>query len=161
MRRHIALSLALTACASSPKSGTGEAVAAFDPRAVRTCVAVPAKPLGGPTPQLPPELRSSGDGGDRGDALAQFWVLPTGRAHMPSVRFLGRTNPAFAREVRRVLPSWRFEPALASADSDDFAVTNDSLPCLPGVPGTPVAARVQLPFHFAVAPTTVRSPTRH
>ena len=158
MRRHVGFALALTACASAPRAGgTGDADAAFDPRAIRTCVAVPVKPLGGPMPQLPVELRTRGDGGDEGDALAQFWVLPTGRAYMRSVHFLGRADPLFAREVRRVLPDWRFEPARASADSDDFAVTNDSLPCAPGVAGEPVAARVQLPFHFSVAPTTVRS----
>jgi hypothetical protein len=152
MRRILPLSLLLAACATAPKSDSAHAAtAAFDPMAVRTCLSKPVGVIGGPQPEWPTSLMVDGRPLVEGEVLAQFWVLPDGRVYVPSIRFLRVTDPAFAKATLRVIPHWRFAPALASAaSSDSDVIDNTPTPCRPGVAGQPAAALVQLPFTFAI-----------
>ena len=114
--------------------------------ATRTCVASVVHPLRtNPSPEYPAALRGSGTGGA---VVLQFRVQEDGKPDLHTLRVLRESDPAFTDAVRRVLPKWRYEPARASADSADFAISNDGSACHPGKPGTPAAALVQQPFIF-------------
>ncbi|MGH7720356.1 MAG: energy transducer TonB [Gemmatimonadaceae bacterium] len=78
-----------------------------------------------PRPRFPDILQSSGAGGE---VLVQFVVDTSGRAEMNSLKILKSTNELLTREVRSVLPRWRFYPA--------------------EVGGRKVRQLVQLPFSF-------------
>ena len=99
---------------------------------------VPADKRAGPAPRYPTRAR---DAGVTGVALAQFVVDSTGRARMPTLRFLELTDEQFGDAVRAVLPQWKFEPA---------RVNGCARPQL-----------VQLPFHFnLLGPSLVVPPGR-
>jgi periplasmic protein TonB len=71
------------------------------------------------------------DRGQTGEVLVQFVVTPEGRVDMSTLKVLSSSNELFTREVRAVLPHWRFLPA--------------------EVGGRKVAQYVQLPITFALA----------
>ena len=97
---------------------------------------VPADKRAGPAPRYPTRAR---DANVTGVALAQFVVDTTGRARMPTLRFLELTDEQFGAAVRAVLPKWEFYPA---------RVNGCAMPQL-----------VQLPFHFNLeGPPVMRPP---
>jgi TonB family protein len=137
LRAPVVVAVALAACGHAARPARA---------ATRTCVASAVRPLRtNPSPEYPAALRGSGAGGA---VVLQFRVRENGKPDLHTLRVLRESDPAFTESVRRVLPKWRYEPARASADSDDFAISNDGSACHPGKPGTPAAALVQQPFIF-------------
>ncbi|HET7585966.1 MAG TPA: energy transducer TonB [Gemmatimonadaceae bacterium] len=66
-----------------------------------------AKP-GNPAPHFPDVLRSGGMGGE---VMIQVAVDTSGRADMSTFQVLKTSNELLTREVKKVLPAWRFFPA--------------------------------------------------
>jgi protein TonB len=88
-------------------------------------VETPAEKIGGPTPEYPESLRSSGI---EGEVLVQFVVNEGGRYEPGTLKVMQSSNPAFTAAVKTALPQMRFSAAR--------------------VGGRKVQQLVQLPFEF-------------
>jgi protein TonB len=87
----------------------------------------PAEKIGGPSPEYPESLRSSGV---EGEVMVQFVVNENGRYEGGTLKVLQSSNPAFTAAVKAALPQMRFSPAR--------------------VGGHKVQQLVQLPFEFHI-----------
>jgi periplasmic protein TonB len=85
----------------------------------------PAEKIGGPTPEYPESLRSSGI---EGEVMVQFVVNASGRYEPGTLRVIQSSNPAFTAAVKAALPEMRCSAAR--------------------VGGRRVQQLVQLPFEF-------------
>lgn len=85
----------------------------------------PAEKIGGPSPEYPEALRSSGV---EGEVMVQFVVNESGRYESGTLKVLQSSNPAFTAAVKAALPQMRFSPAR--------------------IGGHKVQQLVQLPFQF-------------
>jgi TonB family protein len=85
----------------------------------------PAEKIGGPSPEYPESLRSSGI---EGEVMVQFVVNESGRYEPGTLKVMQSSNPAFTAAVKAALPQMRFSAAR--------------------VGGQKVQQLVQLPFEF-------------
>lgn len=88
-------------------------------------VETPAGKIGGPSPEYPDVLRSSGI---EGEVMVQFVVNENGRYEPGTLKILQSSNAAFTASVKAALPQMRFSAAR--------------------VGGRKVSQLVQLPFEF-------------
>jgi protein TonB len=87
----------------------------------------PAEKIGGPSPEYPESLRSSGI---EGEVVVQFVVNESGRYESGTLKVLQSSNSAFTAAVKAALPQMKFSPAR--------------------VGGHKVQQLVQLPFEFHI-----------